>query len=304
MLEKDIENLIAAHPEEFFPGEGFKLLGQQITIEGRRLDILFEDKHRRQIIVEVKRGILSRDSSGQIAEYYGLMKNANKDKNYELILCANIIPKERKTFLEAIGIECKELGILQITELAKKFNYKFIDDQSAFTGSKIEDLKRYNPSQIEVPNLTESNVTDDVSIWIFQGNPNKYDILNALSDNEIGNTIHWLVNQHKTKIHKGHLVLLWMSGKESGIYALARIECEPTMMKENTPEKKYWLDESVSDLKSRVRLTILKRLINKPLLKSEIIQIPELANLSILRQFQGTNFPVKNTEWDILSQFI
>ncbi len=137
MIEKDIENIIAQHPEDIFPGEGFKLVGQQIVIEGRRLDILFEDKHKRQVIIEVKRGILTRDSSGQIAEYYGLLKNANKDKIYELILCANIIPKERRTFLEYIGIECKELGITQITELARKYDYKFIDDQSTFATSSI-----------------------------------------------------------------------------------------------------------------------------------------------------------------------
>ena len=97
MFEKDIENLLANYPDEFFPGEGFKLINQQFIIEGRRLDLLFEDKHERQIVVEVKRGILTREASGQIAEYYGLLKNANLEKNYELILCANIIPPERRT---------------------------------------------------------------------------------------------------------------------------------------------------------------------------------------------------------------
>jgi RecB family endonuclease NucS len=93
MLEKDIENLIAQYPDELFPDEGFKLIGQQIVIEGRRLDILFEDKHKRQVIIEVKRGILTRDSSGQIAEYYGLLKNLNKDldSSYK---CNRLVTKE------------------------------------------------------------------------------------------------------------------------------------------------------------------------------------------------------------------
>lgn len=298
MLEKDIENLIAQNPDDIFPGEGFKLIGQQIIIEGRRLDILFEDKHERQVIVEVKRGILTREASGQIAEYYGLLKNENKDKSCELILCANIIPKERKTFLETIGVTCKELGVIQITELAKKYDYKFIDDQSTFTTSSIEDIRRYSHES----NLQISDVhsDDEVSIWIFQGNPNKYDILNALSDKEIGNTIHWLVKQNRYKIHKGHIVLLWMSGKEAGIYALARVECEPALLKEPLPEKKYWLDEDKRDAENRVRLSILRRFINKPILKESLLKIPELSKLSILRQFQGTNFPVKDSEWSII----
>ena len=297
MLEKDIENIIASYPEEFFPEEGFKLIGQQVIVEGRRLDILFEDKHKRQIIVEVKRGILTREASGQIAEYYGLLKNANKEKIFELILCANTIPKERKTFLETIGIECKELGIIKITELAEKYNYKFLDDQLNFRNLSTVDLP--------INNLTEEIIENksDTSIWIFQGNPNRYDILNALNDNDIGNSIHWLVKQYKNKIHKGHLVLLWMSGKEAGIYALARVESEPKLMREDQPEKKYWVDEEV-EIENRVCLSILKRFINRPILKKELLKIPLMTNLSILRQFQGTNFPVRDFEWKIIYQLM
>ncbi|MBU1630382.1 MAG: DUF91 domain-containing protein [Candidatus Omnitrophica bacterium] len=63
MLEKDIENLIAQYPEDFFPNSGFKLIGQQVKIGSCFADIVFEDKYNRTIIVEVKRGILSRDAS-------------------------------------------------------------------------------------------------------------------------------------------------------------------------------------------------------------------------------------------------
>jgi hypothetical protein len=301
MLEKDIENLIAQHPDEFFPDEGFKLIGQQIVLEGRRLDILFEDKHRRQIIVEVKRGILSREASGQIAEYYGLLKNADRLGNCELILCANVIPKERKTFLETIGIACKELGVIQITELAQKYDYKFIDDQSSFASPTVENVKSYN--HLFKPIESESTA-NEASVWIFQGNPNRYDILNALNDGEIGNTIHWLVNQNRNKIHKGHLVLLWMSGKESGIYALARVETEPTLMSDSLAERKYWLSEGEDEFGIRVRLSVLKRLVNKPILKKTLLKVPQLSKLSILRQFQGTNFPVRDCEWNILSHLI
>lgn len=304
MLEKDIENLIAQYPDELFPDEGFKLIGQQIVIEGRRLDILFEDKHKRQVIIEVKRGILTRDSSGQIAEYYGLLKNLNKDKIYELILCANVIPKERRTFLETIGIECKELGIVQITELARKHDYKFIDDQSTFATSTIEDIRRYTQNTEALIENVIPDSDDEISVWVFQGNPNRYDILNALNDKEIGNTIHWLVKQNKNKIHKGHLVLIWMSGKESGIYAIARVECEPTLLKEKEPERKYWIDDEESIVENRVRLSIIKRLVNKPILKEDLLKIPELSKLSILRQFQGTNFPVRDSEWKILCQLV
>jgi hypothetical protein len=296
MLEKDIENLIASHPNEIFPGEGFKLIGQQIVVEGRRLDILFEDKLKRKVIVEVKRGILTREASGQIAEYYGLLKNRNLDENYELILCANVIPKERKTFLETIGIDCKELGVTIITDMAKKFDYAFIDDKSSYDIS-LNELKVVLP-------LHEYEISDneDPTVWIFQGNPDRYDVLNALSDKEIGNSIHWLVNQHKQKIKKGHIALIWMSGKEAGIYAIARIDSDPRLIPEFSAERKYWIGTNENEVANRVRLTIIRRLINNPILKEKLLKISGLSQLSILRQFQGTNFPVKDSEWQIISQ--
>jgi hypothetical protein len=309
MLEKDIENLLANYPDELFPGEGFKLINQQFTIEGRRIDILFEDKHGRQIIVEVKRGILSREASGQIAEYYGLLKNADETKNYELILCANIIPKERKVFLETIGIDCKELGIAQISQIANKHGYTFLDDSSTFKNideanqhSRRDKVNRVIKHKEKTADTVDTN--QEISVWLFQGNPKIYDILNALSDLEIGNTIHWTVNQNKNRIHKGHLALIWMSGKEAGIYALGRIETDPLIMDETEEEKKYWLDSEPVSNGLMVRISIIRRLINKPVLRTEIKEIPELSSLSILKQPTGTNFPVNDNEWEIIAGLI
>jgi len=306
MLEKDIENLLAYYPDEFFPGEGFKLIDQQFTVEGRRIDILFEDKHGRQIIVEVKRGILSREASGQIVEYYGLLKTADETKNYELILCANIIPKERKVFLETIGIDCKELGIAQISQIANKHGYAFLDDSSAYKNIELvkQHIKRDRVDRvIEHKEKTFDN-NEEVSVWLFQGNPKIYDILNALSDLEIGNTIHWTVNQYKNKIRKGHLVLIWMSGEEAGIYALGRIETDPAVVNEPEEEKKHWLESDTMPDKLRVRITILSRLMNKPVLRTDLKNISGLSNLSILRQPTGTNFPVKGYEWEIIASLL
>lgn len=303
MLEKDIENLLANYPDEFFPGEGFKLINQQFTIEGRRIDILFEDKHGRQIIVEVKRGILSREASGQIAEYYGLLKNVDETKNFELILCANIIPKERKVFLETIGIDCKELGIAQISKIANKHGYTFLDDSSAY---KYIDKAKQHIKRDRVDRVIEhkEKVVDnneEISVWLFQGNPKIYDIVNALSDLEIGNTIHWTVNQNKNRIRKGHLALIWMSGKEAGIYALGRIETDPSIVNEPEEERKHWLESDMMPNRLRVRITIIRRLINKPVLRNEIKEIPELSSMSILKQPTGTNFPVNDNEWEIIA---
>jgi hypothetical protein len=295
MLEKDIEHLIAQHPEDFFPREQFRLISEQYQIDGKRIDILFEDKHSRKIIVEVKRGILSREASGQVIEYYGLLKNKFPNEIFELILCANIIPRERSLFLEQSGIECKELGIAYIAEIAKKYNYVFLDE---------------NKEEIEIvsqPTLTNQNIgsDSDITTWIFQGNPNRYDVLNALNDPNIGNNIHWLVNQHKNKIKEGHNGLIWMSGPDAGIYAITRITCDPQMLTEFPAERNYWLGEEEEEKqKTRVLMNITRRLVNSPILKKDLKDNPELQQLSILKHFQGTNFPVNKQEWNEIMKLI
>ncbi len=129
MLEKDMENLIAQYPEEFFPRSHFTLKGQQISLGKCYADIVFEDKYDRKVIVEIKRGILGRNAIGQIIEYYGLIKQEMPAQFVELILCANTIPNERRAFLENSGIDCKEIKENRFLEIAKKYSYTFIDEK-------------------------------------------------------------------------------------------------------------------------------------------------------------------------------
>ncbi len=287
MLEKDIENLIAQYPNEFFPKSGFKLIGQQVRLGNKYADIIFQDRFKRKVIVEVKRGILTRDAAGQVMEYYGLLKETNPDDIIELVLCANIIPPERKRFLEISGIDCKELGIALINKIAKKYSYEFIKSTN----------KLKTDTRIKIP------TTD--KIWLFQANPRRYDILNALANEELNNEIHWSINQHKNEIKKGHLGIIWLSGKEAGIYVITEILTNPALMKEPDCEKQYWTDsEDEYDNKLRVKMKIINNLLHNPISKEVIKNTKGLEDLSILRYYQGTNFPVKVDEWLKISKLI
>jgi hypothetical protein len=283
MLEKDIENLIAQHPDEFFPNSEFTLVGQQIKLGKCYADIIFEDRHKREIIVEVKRGILSRDASGQVMEYYGPLKTQNADDLVELILCANVIPPERKKFLETVGIDCKELGINLLNQIAQKVNYQFIN---------LRQTERH------VPIERNAELPTPERIWFFQANLQRYDIMNALVDEEIGDSMHWLVNQHKTEISKGDMGMIWLSGKEAGIYAITEIVTDPKMMTEPEPERKYWTEENDKEgERLRVKMKIIKNLLHSPLTKETIINENRLSSMSVFRQPQGTNFRVTPEEW-------
>jgi len=258
MLEKDIENLIAQHPNDFFPNANFKLQGQQVKLGSCYADILFTDKYERKIIIEVKRGILSRDAAGQVIEYYGLLKQKQPDAIIELIVCANTIPHERKLFLENVGIECKELGLSLIQQVANKYNYKFLDDL------KQQDNKTQPVISPKI-NTKDFQIDDSLAnVWVFQANPNRYDVFNALSDPDVQRH-HWLVNQNINKIKKGDIALIWMSGKEAGIYAVAEIASNPSIMGEPSSEEKYWLSRDDKGVE-RLRVELINKivLINSP----------------------------------------
>ena len=298
MLEKDIENLLANYPDEFFPKAGFILQGQQVRLGNCRADILFKDKYDRTIIIEVKKGILSRDASGQILEYYGLLKQDNFNTIIELILCANVIPTERRMFLENNGIECKELGVGLITTIAQKYNYKFLDEVKNEQTAKV-DLKQ--PAVHEPVSIHK----EKERVWIFQANPNRFDILNALSDTSY-NKDTWLVNQYQNEIRKGDIALIWMSGvKDGGIYAVGEVLTNPMVMHDDPDTDKYWIsDDDRGKEKLRVNIKIINKFLNHPVFRSELKKIDGLNNLSIFKIPRGTNFPVEESEWQIIKQQI
>ncbi len=290
-----MENLIAQHPLEFFPDKNLKLVGQQVKLASYFADIIFEADGN-TIIIEVKRGILKREAIAQIIDYYGIIKEKDSHKNIILFIVANVIPKERTIFLsEKLGIKFLELPITKIKTVAAKYSYQFLDAE------KPEQLTRYTETTKQLDNYIQSG---ESKVWIFQANPERYDILNAMADESLTEDV-WLVNQNKDYIRKGDIMLIWMSGKEGGIYAVTNIISNPEYMYDSPESTKYWLsEEDQSQKKLRVKYEYKLKLINNPILKEELKNISELKNLAIFRQPQGTNFPVSNKEWDVISSLI
>jgi hypothetical protein len=296
MLEKDIENLIARYPEEFFPNSGFKLTGQQVNLGGCRADLIFKDKHNRKIIIEVKRGLLTREASGQIMEYYGLLKQQDPNQIIELILCANIIPNERKIFLENVGIECKELGVPLILNIAQKYDYKFIDDN----GNKKKEIHQEQQKPVLIKddiNLEKS----ESNVWIFQGNPKRYKIIEDLSDKTLKG---WRVKQYRNKIKKGDIALIWISGESAGIYAIADIISNPEYMPCTPEEENKCIDKEMAKGEIAVKLNFIKYLLDSPIYRFELKNSPGLEHLSIFGFKNATNYPVRKEEWEVIKQKI
>ncbi len=131
-----------------------------------------------------------------------------------------------------------------------------------------------------------------INYWIFQGNPKAFDFETALRKEILTD---WTVNAHKNKIQVGDKVIIWISGNQSGCYALAEVSSEPHL-KTSSQDDYLWKEKNKSELKAEIKIT--HNLVNAPILKKHISNFDGLKNLKI--GIQGTNFSATKEEYETL----
>jgi hypothetical protein len=112
LSERQIEDVFEEFHEQLVE-PGLRPLGRQQTLEATRLrvDLLFEDRARRKVVLELKRDSVSREDVGQLLEYAGLISNSR------VILAAPHIASAIKTSFEHYGIEYIEFSMTEIAKL-------------------------------------------------------------------------------------------------------------------------------------------------------------------------------------------
>lgn len=136
---------------------------------------------------------------------------------------------------------------------------------------------------------------DPPNYWVFQGNPDIYDIVSAL--NELAVT-KWRVASHDKEIKRGDKIILWVTGKEAGCYALGEVAGEVENGARDIEERKFYKDNSYDVPHNRVPVTITHNLAERPILKGQIAGIKELADLKA--GLQGTNFSANKKQYEAL----
>jgi hypothetical protein len=125
--------------------------------------------------------------------------------------------------------------------------------------------------------------------WIFQANPEIFDIDGALRSLP---ELLWVVRQHRSEIHVGDRVYLWRAGAKSALLALATVTTEPEE-RLGGPESEPFTRNSDALSASEPRVTLsIDRVLDAPISKSTLLEDDVLRDLQILHQPQGTNFPV------------
>jgi len=140
--------------------------------------------------------------------------------------------------------------------------------------------------------LQESN---DVNYWIFQANPEYFDVIGALRDKALKT---WNINAHKQKIKTGDKVILWVTGEKSGCYAL----CEVTSWVEegivNPEELKYYVKQPDNQYGSQVSIKIEENIYNNYVPKDKLLELPEFQNFKAGNR--GTNFEATKEQYEVI----
>jgi hypothetical protein len=120
MLEKDMEDLIAGYPEDFFPGKGFELRGRQKSFAGvGRFDLLFEDLYKTNILMELKAVAARYEDATQLAKYKDELLYRG-EKHVLMWLVAPQLSSSVREFLDRIGIEYTEIHEAQYRRVAER----------------------------------------------------------------------------------------------------------------------------------------------------------------------------------------
>ncbi len=212
---------------------------------------------------------------------------------------------EKYTFYKSSFYQeyCKLLGITP-----KNANHKYVHYLSLINDlienyikkdqELIEMVKKMIPEYYDGTNhliLAQDilfQVLEQRNYWIFQANPNIFDLASSLLRNDEDHHT-WDINQNKKRIKKGDKVILWQTGHKSGVYALATVKSdiyETTEMDENGKEK----------LQNIVDLIIDFNLADSPILKKQ------LSNIEIFKDFyagnQGTNLRATQEQYEYLEK--
>ncbi|NML23515.1 EVE domain-containing protein [Pseudoflavitalea sp. G-6-1-2] len=135
-----------------------------------------------------------------------------------------------------------------------------------------------------------------INYWVFQCNPAEFDYAKAVKSNLLHD---WTVAAHKDKIKTNDKVILWLTGKRAGCYALARITNDPAETG-ISPDNHLWKSEPKISLKAGIELT--HNLVDNPLLWQNIKSTKGLEELKVGNQ--GTNFSATRKQYHTLLKLI
>jgi hypothetical protein len=132
-----------------------------------------------------------------------------------------------------------------------------------------------------------------MKFWLFQANPKYSRILESIQSLD---GIYWLVTRYDKEITPGDRVLIWVAGKQAGIYAIAEVAEAPQFMDE-PPDIDIWTMPIRAKARFYAPVTFQQKLLDAPLLKSALLYDRMLYEMEIICRPRNTNFRISEAQW-------
>jgi hypothetical protein len=137
--------------------------------------------------------------------------------------------------------------------------------------------------------------------WIFQANPNSYDIRRAIIELP---SIAWLAKRYANEISVGDRVYLWEAGPHGGIVGVGEI-AEPARTRPDVEEEQQFTKDPSKFAGDEPRCIVRVLKVIDPILSRKRIQdYGRLKDLSILKMPQGTNFAVTPSQASAIEELL
>ena len=122
MTEREMEDLLAQFPSDFFPRKTLVLKDRQKSFAGvGRFDLLFEDEFQRNILMELKARAARVDDADQLVRYKEELVRRG-ERNVLMWLVAPQISNTVRDFLDRFGIEHTEIHFAEFYQVAERNN--------------------------------------------------------------------------------------------------------------------------------------------------------------------------------------
>ena len=119
LREHQLEDILAAHPDDFFPDRGFRLIGRQQSFAGvGRFDLLFEDLANRRWLIELKAVSLKITDTDQVMRYHEELQSRARGEALIPCFVAPHVPPHVRTYLDGKGIEYREITLAEFGRVA------------------------------------------------------------------------------------------------------------------------------------------------------------------------------------------
>ena len=157
--------------------------------------------------------------------------------------------------------------------------------------------RSFGPSPVQTIQLA----SQPPKTWLFQSNPQLYDLRAALRT--LKEQV-WSVSRYAKEIRTGDRIYLWEAGPYGGVIGVAEVS-EPPCCRPEPWEQLAFIRAHDVFLKERVRTKLRILQVFDPLVQRHvIIDRPEFRTLAVLRCSRGTNFRLSEEETDALDSLI